>query len=234
MPKAAALTLLALASVAEAQSTDAGVTLGARLAYGVPGGEAASSLALSKVATGSIPVVIEAGYRFTRQLSASAYFQYAYAMGGSSICAAIPPAARTSGSSCSSASGYVLRLGIEGAYRFPLQGMTPWVGLGLGMESAKMTTTVHIPAVPSVSQAFNGDVAVGLSTDVIGEVNLQGGVEWPIDGRHAIGPFAAVTFARYTQATYSPNPWGISDGIPSGNQTWHEWWLLGVKGTFVL
>ncbi len=233
-PIAFALTLVALTSVAEAQTSDTGVTLGARLAYGIPLGDAGKSLPLSDYASGSVPVLVEAGYRFTKQISASAYFQYAYATGSSSICGAIPPAARTSGSYCSSSSGYVLRYGVEGAYRFSIGGMTPWVGLGVGVESAKMTATVHIPASPSVSQAFNGDVDVGRSTDVIGEVAVQGGVEWPIARRLSVGPFATFTLARYTQATYSPNSWGLSDSIPSSDQTWHEWLFVGAKGTFDL
>jgi hypothetical protein len=231
---AVALTLVATTSVAEAQTTDTGVTLGARLAYGIPFGYAQKLLTLHDYASGSIPVVVEAGYRFTKELSASAYFQYAYATGSSSICEAIPPASRTSGSTCSSASGRVLRYGVEGAFRFPVQGMTPWVGLGFGGESARSTTTVHIPASPSISQAFNGDVDVGRSTNVIGEVNVQGGVEWPIARRLSIGPFATVTLARYTQASFSPNPWGLSDSVASSDQTWHGWLFLGAKGTFDL
>ncbi len=234
MTRAIAAALILVTSVAEAQAADTGVTLGARVAYGVPFGDAEQSLPLSKYASGSIPVVLEAGYRFTKQLSASAYFQYAYAWSGSSICEAIPPASRTDGSTCSSSSGYSFRYGIEGAYRFPIRLMTPWVGLGVGVESSKMTTTVHIPALPSVSEAFNDDVKVGRSTGIIGEVNLQGGVEWPIARRLSIGPFITVTLARYAQATYSPNPWGLSDRIPSSDRTWHEWLFLGAKGTFDL
>ncbi len=240
---AVALILVAATNAAEAHAADTGVTLGVRLAYGVPFGDAEKSLALDKYASSSIPVVLEAGYRFTRALSASAYFQYAYARadGGQStttgttgICEAVTPAARTSGSTCSSASGYVLRYGVEGAYRFSIRSMTPWVGLGIGVESAKETTTVHIPAVPSVSEAFNGDVDVGRSTDVIGEVNVQGGVEWPIARRLTVGPFVTLTFARYTEATFSPNPWGLRTSISSSDRTWHEWLFLGAKGTFDL
>lgn len=234
---AIAVSLAAAALPAQAQTSarETGVTLGARLGYGIPLGDAEKSLPLSKYASGSVPLVLEAGYRFTPQLSAGAYFQYAFAMAGSSICDAIPPAVRTSGSYCSSSSsGYVLRYGVQGAFRFPMHGMTPWAGLGVGGESAKMNTTAHIPALPGVYNAFNGDVALRRSTGVIGEVSLSGGVEWPVGSGLSIGPFATVTFASYTDASFSPNPWGLSGGIPSSDQTWHEWLVLGVKGTLDL
>lgn len=231
---AMALMAVGYAAEAQAKAADTGLTLGARLAYGFSLGDAGKSLPLTDYAAGSVPVLLEVGYRFTRQLSAGAYFQYAYASTGGSICEAIPPAVRTSGSYCTSASGYVLRYGIEGAFRFPLGAMRGWAGLGIGGESAKLTTTAHIPALPGTYQAFNGSLDVGRSTDLVGEVSLNGGVEWPITGALSIGPFLTVTFARYTQATFSPNQWGLPAGTPSSEQSWHEWLILGAKGTYDL
>lgn len=229
---AIALGILAVMGVARADG-GTGLTFGARLGYGVPMGNAQTGLSLSDYAGGTIPVVVEAGFRFTKRLSASAYFQYAYATGSSNACATIPAASKSSSSTCTSSSGNVLRYGVEAAWRFPLQALTPWVGIGVGAERSELTTTVHIPS-SSGSSALNGDVTIGRATDLVGEVNLQGGVEWALSPRTSIGPFATLTFAKYTEATLSPNPWGVPSAIPSSAQSWHEWLQLGVKGTFDL
>lgn len=227
------LGMLMVASGARAESQGTGLTLGARLAYGLPYGDANTGLALRDYAGATVPVIVEAGYRFTKQLSASAYFQYAHAAGSSSACAQIPAASKNPASSCTASSGQSLRYGVEAAYRFPLQALTPWVAIGVGGERTETTSTVHIPASAG-SPAFNGDVTVGRATAFIGELSLHGGVEWALAPGLSVGPFATLTFARYGDATLSPDPWGVASGIPSSDRTWHEWLQLGVKGTFDL
>lgn len=230
---AVALSLVAAgyATHARGEAADAGLTLGARLGYGIPMGDGGKpggqSIALSKYTSGSVPFIVEAGYRFTREISAGAYFQYAYASVGE-ICETIGASSQVPGVTCTSSSAYVLRYGLQGASRFPVQGMVPWVGLGFGTESAHLTTTVNVPGYGSQK------VTVKPSSDLIGEVNLQGGVEWPLSQGFTIGPFATLTFAKYTKAVFSPSQPGQPDSIPSSDQAWHEWLILGVKGTFDL
>ncbi len=213
-----------------------GLTLGARLGYGIPMGDGGKpggqSIALSKYTTGSIPLVVEAGYRFTPEISAGAYFQYAYAMASNSgICDTIGGGAL--GATCTSTSASVMRYGIQGADRFVMPGMTPWVGIGLGTETAKLETTVNFPAGVVAPVPVSQKVTVKPSTDVVGDFNIQGGIDWSVAPGMSVGPFVTLTFAKYTKATTSPSN-GTSDSIPSSDQAWHEWLILGVKGTFDL
>lgn len=103
-------------------ASDSGLDLGARLGYGIPLGKAIGGPgpgnALSDGITGQVPIWIDAGYRFTPNVMAGAYFQYGFAF--VKDC--------PSGASCSA---HDIRLGIQAQYRIqPTEKWTPGWALG--------------------------------------------------------------------------------------------------------
>lgn len=216
------LAVAGFASEARAQAADTGLTLGARLGYAIPMGDAAKpggqSLAMGDYVSGQIPIEIEAGYRFTKEISAGLYFGYGFAFASDKFCDqfGLPP-----GVSCSTSGAYVMRYGIQAAYRFIMPGMTPWLGLGIGMEQAKLDVKASGFGVTETSKF-----------EVSGweYLNLQGGVDWAVSPNFKVGPFARVSIAKYDTAKQD----GTKQDFPSSDQTIHEWLTIGVKGTFDL
>lgn len=218
------LTVGGWAQAARAQA-DTGLTLGARVGYGIPLGDVAKadaetpSLALSKVVSGQIPLEIEAGWRFTREISAGLYFGYGFAFAGRFICdqAGIPPEF-----SCSTSGASTMRYGIQAAYRFVSGGaMTPWIGLGAGLEQAQMDVKVSFQG-QSAKQTFK----------ISGweYANLQLGADWVVSPGLKLGPFARVSLGKFDTVKLA----GEKQDFPSSIQALHEWVTLGLKGTFDL
>ena len=84
--------LVVAASLAFAPSAQAQFALDLKLAYAIPMGDAVVGSALSDSISGALPIGIDARYKFTPNLSAGVYFQYAPAFVKNC----------SSGSSCSS------------------------------------------------------------------------------------------------------------------------------------
>jgi hypothetical protein len=150
-----------------------GFDLGLRLGYAMPFGDAAQGATLSDGISGAIPFVLEAGYRFTPNVTAGALFQYA------------PIQAKNcpTGDTCS---GSVVRLGIQGLYNFRMPTvLDPWVGVGLGYEWLNLSETGQADASLSGFEFLN----------------LQGGGDYRLAPQFALGPFISFSIARYGSAS---------------------------------
>src|ERR1700694_4191705 len=99
-----------------------GFALGLRAGWAFPIGDLSSTATLGDQIAGQIPVWLEAGWRFNKNLLIGVYGQRGFGL--SNNCPI--------GTSCST-SGW--RLGVEGIFNLlPDAAVQPWVGLGVGYE----------------------------------------------------------------------------------------------------
>jgi opacity protein-like surface antigen len=171
-PTPVASTQPASASVVDRPGFDFGMRLG----YALPMGSASKDNSIRDGISGAIPIVLEAGYRFTPNITAGALFQYALAQ--TKNCDA--------GASCSAS---VVRLGIEGLYNFRMgTTLDPWVGLGIGYEWL------------NVSESAGGQ-SQDASLGGMEFVTLHGGADYRLSPQLALGPFLSFSLARYGSAS---------------------------------
>lgn len=197
---------------AASMSTDNGnsggkIRLGLRLGYGIPMGDAVKDGKLSDGISGMVPIWIDAGYMVTPNIMVGLYGQYGIAF--------YKPKCPT-GASCSASD---IRFGIQGQYHImPAKSMDPWVGLGIGYEMTKFGLSA---SGVDVSSSYNG----------FEFANLQGGLDFKA-GPVMVGPFLSFSLGQYSSySNKAPAPIGNSSGsIP--DKAMHEWFTIGVKGTF--
>jgi hypothetical protein len=205
-PRAAAAALLAaLSGPAAAQ---AGLELGARAGMAFPMGEVQAGEGLSRTFAGALPLQLDAAWRFTPELSAGLYLQYAPARLAAPFRAAF-----------ASSSGAGLRLGAAARWRFARwAGAVPWAGAGAGWEWGLF----------SVRAAASG--ALRLSGP---DLHLEGGAEWALpDRRFALGPYLQVAGGQYL--TVKAEGAGESSSLSIRRRALHGWVALGVRGSFGL
>lgn len=182
---------------------DAGLTLGARFGFGAPLGRTSQGNDLSKTFSGTIPLQIEAGWRFNPNLYGGVYFQFAAAQLDSQMREA--RACDADGVSCSSSD---LRVGLDVVYTFlPAARFSPWAGFGAGFETAKL----------SVSQ---GGSTTELSWKGFELAHVTAGLDlrfWPAV---RFGPFANATLARFTTREAS---------VDSPQGAFHGWMQFGMR-----
>ena len=150
--------------------TPTGFAFGVRAAWAFPFGDLNPTETLGSNVSGQLPIWLEAGWRFTRNIYAGIYGQYAF--GFSNNC----PIA----SDCST-KGY--RLGIEGIYNLaPDAWLQPWAGLGFGYEWL------------NVSRAGQDSNYKGFELAYV-----QAGVDLAVSKQLSVGPFGSVSFlGKYT------------------------------------
>jgi len=203
-------SLVVAAAVAFAPSAQAQFALDLKLAYAWPVGDAFISdgvnQPLSDSISGALPIGIDARYKFTPNLSAGVYFQYAPAFVKNC----------SSGSSCSSSG---VRLGIEAVYAFmPDAGINPWVSLGTGWEWATFTQSA-------------GGLEVSATLNGWEYFNVQVGADVAVSKMFSVGPYFGFSGGTYTSLSASSGGSSASASIPSADRTFHGWFQLGVKGT---
>lgn len=171
---------------------ESGLSLGARLGYGFPLGEARAGVSLGDVVSAELPFQLEAAWRFDRSWRLGLWGRYGVSWLAGVFCPA--------GASCS---GQDLGVGVQAAYAFAVPGWSPWVGAGAGLEW--QTASV------SVGGAKNDLVLFGLEF-----LDLQAGADWRLSSRLAIGPFASVALGRYRTVTSG----GTSESLPAAAHAW--------------
>jgi hypothetical protein len=178
--------------------------IGARLGYAPAMGDAVKDGSMSDGVKSQIPLQIDALYKVTKDIGVGAYFAYGIAqLNKDNMCG---------GESCS---GSVMRFGVQGQYAFndlkaPL---TPWVGVGLGYESASIK-------VGSASGGFSG----------MEYLNLSAGGDYKVNEQFSVGPYLQLSVAQYG----SFNDGSGSQSIPSDAKAMHQWFGFGVAGKFNL
>jgi hypothetical protein len=211
MPRAAPLLLffvlpLTLPSLARADETS-GYSLGARLGWGIPLGKISGGNTgqdLTKVASGMLPIQIDAGYRLNPDLYLGLYFQLGIAFLSSDY-----PPCKPAGTSCS---GTDLRYGVDFRWYFLHEpSVDPWLGIGVGREDASLSIAGN-----TLSAGGWEFAKIELGTDFLASQKVR------------FGPVFAVTFDEFTAESLNGN------SVDIATKTLHHWVLVGLKGQYDL
>ena len=201
--------------------------LGARLGVGVPLGKAAEDGAdMSEVVRAQFPLWVDLGIR-ADQVMFGAYFQYGPGLLGSDIDDGCGDAEESleAADPDSDVSCHVrdIRLGLQLQYHVGRpRKPDPWIGVGAGYE----WLTVGF-------SAEDDDEEVSLETGGRGFefLNLQAGIDFPLNDAVGLGPFLAFTVARYDSSHIECS--GAcgdleSDSDEIDDKALHHWLMLGV------
>lgn len=211
------MTLTVAALLLAPAASRAQVALGARLGYafgmGDVAGDSGGSLQMSDWTKSQVPLQVEALFKATPQLAIGPYFSYGWAQAGGDLKDGVCDAP---GIDCSAR---IMRLGVEAIYTVPQQGQfVPWFGAGLGYEWSK----VH---------AEGGGLSGDADFSGLEFLNLQGGGDFKVSPTFRVGPFVQLSFVQYSNADWSGDFGDLND-IPSKKV--HEWFQIGVRGSFDL
>jgi hypothetical protein len=216
---AAALPFLVAWLCASRAQADAaqpqGVELGARSGFGLPLGSASGAPGdnFSHIVTNIVPIWLDAGARVTPHVFVGAYFMY----GIGSLPDSLASSCSTPGVSCTI---HDIRLGADVQYHVAQGAWDPWVGAGIGFEW------------------FGFDATAGgqsASVDASGWefLNLQVGIDYRAADTFGIGPFVALTLAKFDHASATV-PGSSSQSAAISNQALHEWFMIGLRTAFDL
>lgn len=174
----AAVAVLALAPAGAALAgQESGLSLGARVGYAIPVGDASAGISLGDVVAGLVPAQLDAAWRFDPSWRLGLYLQYGFARIAGAFCPA--------GASCS---GGNYGLGVQAAYTFATGGPAPWIGAGLGLEW--QTAAVSANGARSTLRLFGFEM-----------LDLQAGLDWRASSGFALGPFVSCGLGQYRTVT---------------------------------
>jgi len=207
-------TLAASSAFGQEEATGGKFQVGLRLGYGIPFGSFQKDQSMSDGVAGMVPLWLDLGYIITPNVMLGAYAHYAYV----SLANDPSDACDAADESCSASD---LRLGVQGHYHLaPGEALDPWFGLGIGYEM--LTFKGPIGATPT------GGTQVGKATYKGFEfANLQLGADFVVTKSLAVGPFASFSFGQFSSVG------GDLDGDIE-DKAFHEWLVLGVRGTLGL
>jgi hypothetical protein len=220
-------------TTAPAPAADAGAPwmafeFGVKLAFGLPFGSATGGNGNDLnhfVSNMFVPLWLDAGLRFLSHWYAGAYFSLGLPSLSNQI---FSGQCNQTGFGCSSND---TRLGVNAAYHVLPDGFVdPWFGVGIGYEWFSFTET----ATAAVSGTGKPVTASG---GVAGWefVNLEGGVDFRLlNGALGVGPFIQLNLDQYDHQSVASDANGGTTGSSIQNQALHEWFLMGVKGSYDL
>ncbi len=108
-----------------------------------------------------------------------------------------------------------LNLGVQALYDFPaFQQIKPWAGLGVGYEWMTIS-----PKVGDSAKADGWEFA-----------RLQVGADYAVAKNFNTGLFLSYSFAQF--GTVSSG--GVSVSVPSDQKAMHEWFQIGIRGSYDL
>lgn len=200
MPRALLLAALLLPAAARA-----GPAAALRLAYAPAMGDVADAVPISDAMRSQVPLQLDLLWR-EGPLSAGAYASWGLGQVAGATCGP--------GASCSASA---IRVGAEALYAFApfgAAGIVPWAGVGVGWEWA---TRRRERLGNEVSWTWSGV-----------ELALQGGAEWPLAGRFALGPFAQLALGRYGRLALDTPEGSASREI--ADKAIHAFLHVGVRG----
>jgi hypothetical protein len=193
--------------------------VGVRLGYGLPFGKVASDVAMSDNFTGQIPVIIDAGYRFSPKVYVGLYFQYGFVSikkgDVASSQAFLDHATCSADADCS---GSDVRFGLNLHYHIaPTAKVDPWLGLGIGYESISSKVST------SAGETDYSNKGVEIA-------NIQAGLDCNVAPRLALGPFFSLSMAEFL-TSWQTDP---DSTLAIDNKRIHGWAIIGLRGTYGL
>jgi opacity protein-like surface antigen len=204
---ALALTMMSVPAVATAN-----VSLGLRLGFGMPTGEVETDADLKDGFARQIPIQLDVNYGFTPNLRAGVYLSYGFGSVGD----ALEGLCDSPGVDCSTSD---LRAGVQAFYDFsPKSTWSPWLGLGIGYEWAKL----------SVSDDAGNDGSLTFSGMEF--ANVQAGADYRVSPAFTVGPFLSYSMGQYSSASAS----GDYPDTSLGDKSTHGWFQFGIRGTYGL
>ena len=202
-----ALTALAALALAAPATSRAGVFLGARLGYAIPGGDVRSGLSNKDITSSQIPLQLDLGYAgLFDMIAIGAYGAVGFQQVGSQLknqCSA-------NGASCDAK---LWKIGAQ-ANVHPLLGL--WAGVYGGWEQQ------------SISGGYAGQSG---TVSMRGwETGVQGGWDFGLLGVK-FGPYASWSTGKFQSAASTGGYTQANLDMGSAN---HSWLTLGVRGVFGL
>jgi hypothetical protein len=211
-----AMIAAAAAVLATPVASKAQVTLGLRAGYGWAMGDAGKfdgvTGKMSDGVSGQIPLQLDALWRLNPQVGLGAYVGYGFAQFGGTL----KDTCNISGVSCDAS---IITAGLQGTYAFSTGGQfVPWLGLATGWEWGSITAK---GGGSKAEQSISG-------WDIL---TLQVGGDYKVNPKFGVGPYLTYGFGQYS--SYSAKFNGTDTGTVFGSAT-HQWFQLGLRGTFEL
>lgn len=189
---------------------EGGARLGVAIPFGKLDGRDADNQKLNDFVSASIPIWLDAGYRFNGRWYVGAY-------------GIIAPAI-TNGSNCPDCSAANYKIGVNGhVHILPEGAVDPYFGYGLGYEVVTVT-------VKNVALAAGGFGERSLSAKGFEFANVQFGLDIRVTDLVRIRPFVSLALDMTT--SYSVTNGNISSSTTDVDTTVHEWLSFGVGGVF--
>ena len=219
-----------LAALGTASHASAGgFELGGRLGYGIPLGEIRDDVDLSDGISGMVPLQLDLGYRVSPAFSIGGYVMYGVGFAGDDVARGCDSVDGLPGVSAS-CSARDVRLGVQAQFHFlPKKKLDPWIGVGLGYEWLTLESDV------SGAGMQRDTTSTGKGVEFI---DLQGGLDFKVASGLALGPFLSFSIGQYSSFKVSCSG-NACNGFTSASgdideKSAHQWFMLGVRGTFVV
>jgi hypothetical protein len=221
-PLLAALASIGVATVARAQEyaprsgappARTGFQMALRTGFAIPMGKANGGDRgdMSNIFSGQVPLFVEIGGKPNRFLFIGGYL----GLGFGGTAGDLETICSSSGTTCTAISA---RAGAEIQYHFMPDGTAnPWIGYGIGYESAGVSMT-------------SGGQTGTVSDNGFEFANFMGGVDFRLSRTFGIGPFLALSIGQYRKYRYEVLGAVKQEG-DIADQAVHEW--ISAGGRFV-
>lgn len=200
---------------------DQGITLSARLGYGVPTGDISDDVdqsgiridpALDDLVRYKVPIWLELGYRFNPALWGGLFLELAPTSMDDDFC--LP------GRDCDASN---VRFGVDMQLHLaPYASIDPWVGVGIGMEF--LSVEAYDPSIDDISEFGWAGLEFPL---------LEAGLDLAVSRHATIGPYVAWSIGYFTRFDVESPGFADLDG-EIDDKAIHTWFQIGVKGTLKL
>lgn len=214
---ASIMTVAGICALSSAAAAESGVEVGVRAGYTIPlgtsvnGGEL-GDIDFNRTIDGATPLGLDVSYRLAPMFAVGLYGQYGFGF--------LP---KESADNCENAnfdcSISDIRAGLQATYIAQLKAMEAWLGVTLGLD--RIATQLEGITFPVNSIAMT-----------LPEFGVQGGVGFKVTPTFSIGPFASLSFGRFSYGHLELNGEERHMHVPSDQRRFHEWLTLGVRGSF--
>jgi len=191
-----------------------GFQMALRTGYSVPMGHATGAAGgeMSNAYSGQVPIFVEIGGKPIPNLFIGGYLGLGFggAAGGfDTFCS-------TFNATCVAVDA---RFGAEIQYHMlPDQMANPWIGYGIGFESAGLGISVNGHSYNSTQTGFEF-------------AHFMGGVDFRLSRAFGLGPFFGLSFGQYSRYHIEFPGLDTQEGDIAQTGT-HEWLSVGVRGVF--